>query len=336
MSIFPWHQSAWQRLTDARRSGRLAHAYLIYAPPGFGRDEFARTFVAALLCGQVQADGGACGTCQRCAWVEAQSHPDVLEVHPSGASETIPVDAIREAAGFITLSAMENSWKTVLIFQAERMNGFAANSLLKTLEEPPGQGMVILICDRPGAVLATLRSRCQFIDVGRCGEDVAAAWLAAKLDSGADARLALGLAQGAPLRAIEGAQAERMAMRTQLFENYQALMRGRIAPLSAAAAWMNYDMGVTLGWLRAWYVDMIRLAQAPDARIDNEDVRETLAELARRLAVRRLFVGYDSICQALRLQRTNVNPQLVLEDLLCRLNHTEADGMHSAGAGIAA
>lgn len=336
MSGFPWHRDAWRRLADARRSGRLAHAYLIYAPPGYGRDEFARSFVTALLCEHGQADGGACGTCQRCAWIEAQSHPDILEVHPSGASETITVDAIREAAEFVTLSAMENSWKTVLVFQAERMNGFAANSLLKTLEDPPGRGMILLICDRPGAVLATLRSRCQFIDVGRCEPDVAAAWLSTKLDSGTDCRLALSLAQGAPLRAIEIAQAERMTTRTQLLESYQALMRGRIAPLAAAAAWMSYDMADSLGWLRAWYVDMIRLTQAPDARIDNEDVRDVLTELAGRVAVRRLFVGYDSICQALRLQRTNVNPQLVLEDLLCRLTRAEPDRVRNGGTGIAA
>ena len=336
MSMFPWHHSAWRRLTGARRNGRLAHAYLIHAQPGYGRDEFARAFVAALLCEHVQTDGGACGTCQRCTWVEAQSHPDILEIHPSGASETITVDAIREAAEFVTLSAMEKSWKTVVIFQAERMNVFAANSVLKTLEEPPERGMIILICDRPGAVLATLRSRCQFIDAGRCEPDVAVAWLTAKLGSGIDVRLALSVAQGAPLRAIEVAQAERMTIRTQLLESFQALMRGRITPLAAAAAWMSDDMSDSLRWLRAWYVDMIRLAQAPGARIDNEDMRVTLSELGGRVAVRRLFVDYDSICQALRLQRTNVNPQLVLEDLLCRLKRTESDDAHGRDAGVAA
>lgn len=321
MKVLPWHQQAWARWVETHQRGRLAHAYLLHARPGFGRDEFARTFVAGLLCAHPLSDGHACGVCARCGWYQAQSHPDVLEVHPSGASETITVDSIREAANFMTLSAQENSWKTVLVFRAERLNTFAANSLLKTLEEPPARGLLVLMADTPTTVLATLRSRCQLMDVGHCDLNTAQAWLAPQLGPEFDANLLLGLTQGAPAAALELAQSNTLDLRQQLVSEYDTLMRQRGDPMVAAAAWLTRDVVATLGWLRSWYADMIRMVLAPGTALYNPDIQPVLAAIAPRIPVRRLFVDYDSICQALRLHRTNVNTHLVLEDLLCGLTH---------------
>lgn len=321
MNVLPWHHAVWTRWVETHQRGRLAHAYLLHARPGYGREEFARAFVGGLLCAQPQHDGQACGECARCGWYLAQSHPDVLEVHPSGASETITVDSIREAAEFMTLSAQARSWKTVLVFRAERLNTFAANSLLKTLEEPPPQGLLILMADAPTALLATLRSRCQIMDVGHCDLPTARAWLTPQLSPEFDADLLLGLAQGAPLAALALAQADTLTLRQQVAAEYAALMQQRSDPLATAATWMTRDVMATLSWLRSWYADMIRWALAPHSPFYNLDIQPTLVALAPRIPVQRLFVDYDSICQAVRLHRTNVNTQLVLEDLLCGLTH---------------
>lgn len=153
--------------------GRLAHAYLFAGPPGIGKSRFARIFAQCLLCHRHQdLDVDACGECSSCRQIDAGSHPDFFRIScPEGKNE-IPVEAFlgkgeeRGRTGLIhdlSLRPMAGDRRIAIIDDANSMNDEGANGMLKTLEEPPPNSVLILVAENLDGVLPTIRSRCQLI-----------------------------------------------------------------------------------------------------------------------------------------------------------------------------
>jgi DNA polymerase III subunit delta' len=205
-----------------------AHALLLHGPQGVGQFELATTLAQAWLCEAAQADVRACGVCASCRLVQARSHPDLLVLIPEalqaalgwGAAEgdeaatervskakpsqEIKVDAVRRAVNFAQVTSARGRGKVVVLHPAERMNGIAANALLKTLEEPVGDTRFLLSCAAPDALLPTVRSRCQRITLGLPPIADATAWLATQ--GVADAAVMLAAAGGQPQEALAWSQ----------------------------------------------------------------------------------------------------------------------------------
>ena len=162
-----------------------------------------------------------CGRCPTCKQIAAGTHPDVIAVEPddSRATANIPVEAIREVvrqAGFHRYNARR---RIIIIDPTEAMGPSAANALLKTLEEPPQGTGFILIASNASALLPTILSRCQRIRFGAVPTATIADWLATRGHD--DTALAARFAQGCPGRAlqlVDGGLAERLALRSRLFE----------------------------------------------------------------------------------------------------------------------
>jgi DNA polymerase-3 subunit delta' len=156
--------------------------------------------------------------------------------------------------------------KVLQIVPAEAMNAFAANSLLKTLEEPVASSLLILIGEAPERLPATVTSRCQRIGMLPPDAETGAAWLSARVDAKRfDLALLLRLAHDAPLRALTLADAEGLAGRERAFEQLAAVARGEQDPIAGAAAWQPLDPRLVLEWLSAWVSDLVRLVQTPGA-----------------------------------------------------------------------
>jgi DNA polymerase-3 subunit delta' len=168
-------------LTAAVRHDRMSHAYLFVGPHGVGREMVARRLAAALLCTGRTPDQEAfevCGTCSGCARVDRMLHPDVHVCLPEAESvrrgwltwdedrkpsTDIKVEQIRALRDEMRMTAFEGGWRVAIFPHAERMRVEAANALLKTLEEPLPRTLLVLCAPDKGAVLETLRSRCQRI-----------------------------------------------------------------------------------------------------------------------------------------------------------------------------
>lgn len=150
----PWLTPALDRLGDLNSAGRLPHALLLVG------DQLTLTLATKLgqrlLC---QSNNSACGQCQPCQWVDAGSHPDLVLLKPESKSGMILIDQTRALARNATLTA--SGQRVFVISPADAMNRSASNSLLKTLEEPPADTVIILCSARPGALPATILSRCQ-------------------------------------------------------------------------------------------------------------------------------------------------------------------------------
>src|SRR5512147_1312083 len=152
------HERPVTILKRALANGTLAHAYLFSGAEGIGKKMTALALAAAVNCPQGGPDGG-CGACPSCRRVFSGGHPDVHLLVPDG--DEIKIDQVRHIQEDLSLRPFEGVGKTLIVDFAERMNAASSNAFLKTLEEPPGEALIILVTAMPQGLLPTIRSRCQ-------------------------------------------------------------------------------------------------------------------------------------------------------------------------------
>jgi len=153
-------------LKAAFSSGRIAHAYVFVGPEGIGKRKAALNFAKLLLC-EKPLGSEPCDSCVSClkagataaAASGASNHPDIQEVSPEG--QVIKIDAIREACRRLSLRGFESLFKILIVTKAGALNDESSNALLKTLEEPTANTVIILLADTLKSVLPTIASRCQ-------------------------------------------------------------------------------------------------------------------------------------------------------------------------------
>jgi DNA polymerase-3 subunit delta' len=154
------HERTARSLLSALERERLPHALLFTGPEGIGKFLAASELAARILCA---ADQPPCGTCNACVQVAAETHPDLFIVRRAEGKKEIGVDLARSLKRFASLRPAHARRKIALIDDADRLSVAAQNALLKTLEEPPGAALIVLVTASPGALLPTVRSRLQRI-----------------------------------------------------------------------------------------------------------------------------------------------------------------------------
>jgi DNA polymerase III subunit delta' len=319
----PWLEPHWQRLWQTRSNGRLGHAMLLTGPAGIGKRHFADVLAAALMCTAPAADGMPCGVCADCKLVAAGNHPDLVHLGPDPESKSgeIKADAVRELCSKQSLTANRGPRSVLQIAPAEAMNPFAANSLLKTLEEPADSTLLILISEDPSRLPATVTSRCQRLTMLPPSAETAIAWLAGRLEHAekGDLGLLLRLAHDAPLRALAAADAHWVKLRDEHFRHFQAVAEGREDPLKAAAAWQQQEPTLVLEWLAGWVSDLLRIGRDRNAGyLNHPDLRAQLTSLSGRLRADAAHRLLQQILKARSLATSTINKQLLFESLLVR------------------
>jgi DNA polymerase-3 subunit delta' len=325
--LYPWQRQEWARLQRVFTSGRLPHALLITGPEGVGKRRFVDVLANSILCQARDSDGTGCGRCRGCDLLLAGSHPDLKWIEPEEPGKTIRIDRIREYVAGGSLTAQAGGYKIVIVDPAEMMNTAAANSLLKTLEEPVDWTLIVLISSRPGILPATIRSRCQSFQLAKAEPLIAEKWLAEETRH-PDPGLLLALAAGAPLRARELATPEQLALRVKILEQFAAIVDGSQDPVAVAAAWCKLDLRQVLNWCSGWLSDALRLQSDPEFRdLFNPDQRKRLQGIAETIESKRLFKLLDATNRAIGAQESQLNDQMLLESLLLSLN----DGSGASG-----
>lgn len=320
--IYPWHSEAFKTLLE--RKGRLPHALLLRGREGIGKLAFAEALARALLCERPAADGGACGLCTACAWMEQGGHPDFRRLEPESlareqeeaeqggerkASVQIHVEQVREIADFINISSHRGGRKAVLIHPAEALNLNAANALLKNLEEPPPNTYFLLVAHRWHQLLPTIRSRCEQVVLPPPGRKDARDWLGRQKLKDAD--LALAQAGGAPLLALQFDE-EYWVEREGFFK---ALTGPRFDALRVAERFRESAPALVVEWLQKLAYDLSCHQFTGGIRY-NPDFAAPIAAIAATLdpvATLRL------LRQLMRLRRIvshPLNPRLFLEQVL--------------------
>jgi DNA polymerase-3 subunit delta' len=336
-SLAPLAQGALGGPARRRQADRFPHALLLTGPAGVGKRRLLEALAHSLLCHGTLAGGWACGQCPDCRLLAAGTHPDLARVGPDeeGKSGEIKVDAIRALAGAESLTAHRGGWKLILIDPAHRLNTSAANALLKTLEEPAPSTLLCLVSEQPSRLPATIRSRCQVLRLAVPPEVEALAWLAPRT-AGFDAATLLHLAHGAPLRALELANPERLALRDRLIRGFVEVAQGKRDPLGEAVAWNQAEPALLLDWLGGWVSDLLRLipellGSPGQPRLINADWAGDFRALAAQVDP---AAGHRFLRQVWRVgasDTTNLNRLLLFETWLlewARL-YSPAAGHHS-------
>lgn len=314
----PWQANQWQRMVAMQAGARLPHALLLRGPDGVGKTRFARHLLAALLCEHAAFEARPCGACRGCTLVRAETHPDLHELVPLEAKQQIGIDQVRALIGRIGLTSQYGGRKAVLVAPAERMTRAAANTLLKTLEEPPGDAVLVLVAHRAGALPATIRSRCQIVDFPVPEAEVARHWLAAELGSEEAAETALRLAHGAPLNALDLAGRGALEAREAILQDLASLTAGDGDPIATAQRWRDMGLVDVLHWLLSMVCDLVRLKNGRLAHnLTHSDRGPAMQDLARGLDLSGLFRLFDLLLEARRaaLGQLNLNEQLMLESI---------------------
>lgn len=318
---YPWQTDLWQGLLSRDKAGQMPHALLFTGAQGFGKAQLAEQLARTLLCQSPSEEGVPCGKCQACGLLTAGSHPDLRILEPEEEGKVIPVDTVRAVGDFFALKGQYGGRQIVIINPAEAMNRFGANGLLKTLEEPTADALLILVTSQPSLLLPTIRSRCQHVVFPRPEVSIGLSWLKKHLGSEAkSATLAptlLALASGAPLEALKLFEMGGLDIRQGLAEQWLQVVEGRGDPLKCASSWAELGLPRAVNWLNSWTMDLIRLKSGADTDvITNTDLQPQLQKLVHRLDLRRLFSHLEQITECSRWAGGQLNAQLALEDIM--------------------
>lgn len=316
-TVLPWHEGLWRSVTNLHQQQRLPHALLLGAAAGTGKLVFAKALAKYVLCQQPQ-EAGACGHCRSCQLWQAGTHPDWLLLRPEvnkdgNLSKVIKVDQVREVVAFANQSAHLQGYRVVVIDPAHALNESAANSLLKTLEEPGKQTLFLLLTDQPSSLLPTIRSRCQWLPMTLPTAVLAQSWLATQLKAPELAPTLLTLARGAPMRALDLVERDWFKQRDEFVKQVLAVARAQVGGASAAISFKALDpIDQTVLW-QSVLDDAISHQLAPENPLKHSDIA-VMPELAALPSDALLETLWQAV-EARRLLDTQVNAELLLESL---------------------
>ena len=277
------HETAEKTMLAAHGSGRLHHAWLMAGPRGIGKATLAWRFARFLLCGQQQGGLFGSGTlgggvaealdvaadAPGRALVDARSHPDLFHLRRTLNPDTgrmraeIAVDDVRELGAFMHMTPAMGQWRVAIVDSADEMNRNSANAVLKILEEPPPNAVLLIVAHAPGRLLPTIRSRCRRLALQPLADDIVVRLLgdyAPEVKEQERAALAR-LAEGSIGRALELAGAGSLELYSEMVSVLATLPELDMARLhgfaerfarrgeEANAAWrsLNYLFD---GWLK--------------------------------------------------------------------------------------
>ncbi len=308
-------QQATDLLLAAVRSGRLAHAYLFTGIEGIGKFTAAVALAKALNCRERADD--FCANCTACRKIEKRLHPDCFFIEPD--KNVIKIEQVREMQKKIIFKPLEGNKKVVIIDQAEKLNLHAANCLLKTLEEPPDDTVLILIAQSGAPLLPTIRSRCQIIRFAPLSTAVISAILRNKATR-ADIDFVAALSQGSMKRALALLETGFLAKRREMVRLLVAGSTGCGAPLLHLAKRIaddQQDLPHLLEFLHTWYRDLFLLLNGfPEETLYNRDLYGEMQEVLLKTTREHILNGFKKL-QWINAHRTiNINYTLALESML--------------------
>lgn len=307
--VYPWLAGHWSFFMQRLEIDRLAHALMIQGPADSGKMTLARAMVARLLCTEDQPR--ACGQCRSCKLLAGGAHPDYFNLEPEEDSEVIKVDQVRGLIAKLDLTTSISERKVAFIHPAESMNAAAANALLKSLEEPAGNTVLILVSNNPASLPITIRSRCQSISVSQPDPGTVLEWLGNRSGKPEDVIIeAIQAAGGSPLRAEEYLQSPGQDAYRQVRDGLAellarpasvSLLSNKLHELNPVELWRWISM-CTGEVIKSLMMDL-PLSWLP-ANMNLHD--KTLLQLQRQADINR------------RLSATPVRGDLLLQDWLIR------------------
>lgn len=312
----PWLAGARAQWHAALQGSRLPHALLVHGLAGLGKGALAEWIARATLCEQTER--APCGACASCTLHDAGSHPDLRRVYVEVGKKQIAIDDVRELIGALALKSYRGRRKVGIVDPADAMNVNGANALLKTLEEPSPDTLLILVVARGDRLPATIASRCQRLRVAPPAPDVATAWLATQ-QRGVDWSGALALAGGAPLAALRLAEGGGAELEREMAEWPSLLSRPDADVVGLAERAARSLPAERLRWIENWVTDRIRRGLTAPAA-DHSPGNAGLPAAARTRHIQALYALLDDTRAAQSALRGSASVPLLFERVLVALS----------------
>jgi DNA polymerase III subunit delta' len=312
----PWLSAQTAALGAAHQQHRMPHALLIHEAPGTGGGWLAAWAAALVLC--ERGNAAPCGECVACRRVANLQHPDVSWVRPQEESRQIRIEQVRELSAELALTSHGGGYKVGIISPADALNRFAANALLKTLEEPPARTLLILVATEPSRLPPTVLSRCQKLRLRAPPRAESVAWLTAARGQ-ADWNAALDTLGEAPMQIVEGDPAELVAVGADTRSTLEALAAGRTDPVAAAERWARSQLPLRLLCFENWLTERIRGGERGGTHLAELRAGPYLSDGEAFLNIRELFGLVDEVRDLRTTQDVPLNRGVALEALFRRL-----------------
>jgi DNA polymerase-3 subunit delta' len=310
------HAAQLALLRSRLAQDHLHHAYFFHGPDGVGKRTVALSLAMALQCSERRHD--FCAECSDCKRVQDGNHPDVRVISPAGGKKEITVGQIRDVEKELRFRPFDGKKRTLMIDPAPLMNVLAQNALLKTLEEPPADSVLILIGEAAGGILPTLLSRCFRLAFGPLGEREIEDFLVER--QGMERVQAKGLshlAMGSLGKALALAGGPLLGKRKLWIEWVRSLSGGgrrEAVSLAERLAGEREEVIEFLAWLQSWCRDILVFGvKGPCDQIYHADAIADLERFARVWGRDRLFRLLAQIERARSGIQRNVNRRLALE-----------------------
>lgn len=315
-NFYPWQTKQWQQLLLRFHNNAFPHALLLNGNNGLGQFDFALALAELLLC--QNALDVACGNCSACVLLKANTHPDLIKVQIEEGKNIIRIDQIREAIEKSFQTPQQGKRQVIVIDHAQSMNTAAANALLKSLEEPSGNVVFILLSYSLYTLPATIRSRCQMVNFTVGEKSIIRNWLATRINNSTELDVVLHAADYIPFDALNIYEKNILEQNNKLIKSISDLRSNSQSLLALANSYSKENLLDTLNSLLRLSQDLIKFKL-----LDNNSLLKVifpinmLSQLAKNIELLQIITIQEKILQLLGYiqKQINLNPQLLLEDL---------------------
>jgi len=312
---YAWQAAQWQRLVQLTADQKMPHALILSGHSGVGKRHFAEAMGYYLLC-LSPVNKIPCGRCKGCELNQAGTHPDLFVLEPEDGSRVIKIDQVRKLTEFVAKTSQQGGGKIALINPVEALNVNAANALLKSLEEPSGDTVMLLVTQSPTQVIATIRSRCQQMEFGLPSREESLAWLE-PLAVGHDPHYLLDSAGGAPLAALQLLEDDTLEHLHSLVDGLLGLAHSRCTALELAAKLHRNEVLPVVEFMMKWLQLGQKSAVVEVQQGSQTDAEFELLQVLSMVPAAIMYRFWDKIITVKRqlLSASNPNKQLLLEEL---------------------
>jgi DNA polymerase-3 subunit delta' len=323
------HDWAVQLFRRHLTQGRTRQAYLICGPDGVGKRTLALGMASALSCLDPPAPGERCGECRACRLIAAGTYPDLHQVVADQVGGVLKVEQIRELQHKLALAPFEGRWRIALLLRFHEANASAANALLKTLEEPASQAVLIITARTPESLLPTIVSRCELIALRTIPIPQIADGLRSRGVDPERAELAAALSGGRPGKAMQLASDDgALSRRKQIGDDLRSLLGAslierfryveKLSQRGETGERRERGLEILETWLALWQ-RVMRRTYAIEAAEGSAEQDRLVGQIAGSLQPAQVISAIEATQSTLEGISRNANLRLALETLMLDL-----------------